>query len=244
MDDKNSERMILKGGLFSTRTFIIKEYKSIDILNEVNRRFAPFCHGTSPFSADRIEREGLTLRGRKRSSVWEEGLTSKKDRIYFASIPEGLEGCISAVKQSCSWESNRPLKNGIVYVMEEIPDKYADYLTYDEDVLNEYKKPRDFKRTSKRAVIKSLEAIGTFAIKHNIERKYLNRFNIKDFFYYAQDYNDHYAELGTWNNFVEKWILEREGKEALEWAIKNEPELWELEKNVPFPKDQKRITDF
>lgn len=239
-----SDKLILKGGKVFSKTYLFKE-DGKKILSEVNDRFSPFCHATDPSSARRIDEHGLKIRGMKRPSTWEGELVSKSDRVYFASISEGVGGCIQALDQACvqaSMPMIHSLKHGVFYVLEKIPEEYADFLTYDEDIFQ--RKPPHFRRTSRRAVLDSLETIGSFGIKHDIDRELLIKLTPREFFYYAQAHNDWLADFEDWNAFVESYITEREGKSYIEWFRINEPELWELEKGIPFPKDQKRISEF
>lgn len=216
-------------------------FPSNDLLTTINRHFAPFCHGTEPALVDEIEENGLKPRGETGYSQWEEsGMESHPDRVYFASVRDGIGSCIEAIQQACQFSSANPLLEGIIYFLEEIPKEYEDFLTYDEDLIQIRGVDRD-----KATPLRSLREMGTIAIEHRVEPKYLKKFHFKDFFYYVKKNGWAFHGFEDWNHFVTDFYIETYEDGDVEWFKENLPEIFEepkSKKNTEEPNVENHIS--
>jgi hypothetical protein len=192
-------------------------------LEEINS-FAPFCHGTNEFGEDQIDAKGL--RPRKfaceevRPSEYEEaGCPSKEDRVYLASVQQGGQ-CLGAMVNAYENEGMvdlDALNLGVFYVLEEIPREYLNDLTIDEDCR--------LLEKGCNTPLRSLELVGSLGIRRSIPREKLRKLNTREFFKLMKEHN--VPDLpDTWEKFVEEYIRERSGEEAVKWTWEHFPKVF------------------
>jgi ABC-type dipeptide/oligopeptide/nickel transport system ATPase component len=108
------------------------------------------------------------------------------DRIYFASARDGGYHSINALSHAFGDDMKKVRENGVVYILEEMPEELAPFLVIDEDCLEEAKtrneeiKEREWKWHCNNAKT-SLDLIGSFGIKHAVPRKILVKMSVNDF---------------------------------------------------------------
>ena len=90
---------------------------------------APFCHGTSSYSADQIQKDGLKPRLLTKVSQWEEsGLASMPDRSYIGTA-EGITKCFSGMLNA-----NYDIPDGSIFFFDTRLLHYQP--VFDEDCMN------------------------------------------------------------------------------------------------------------
>jgi hypothetical protein len=124
-------------------------------LREVNRQYAPFCHGTGWHESKSIDKHGLKP---QEYQQWEDfEIETYPNKIYFASLKTHVGSCISAMDNATTGHWS----DGVFYVLEEIPDQYAGLLAVDEDANT---MPYWKKKGKVYNALGSLDRIGSFAI--------------------------------------------------------------------------------
>jgi hypothetical protein len=176
-----------------------KRKKSTLDIHAINQLYAPFCHGTSSYNAEDIDREGLKprkWRRERRESMYEGELESKEDRVYLASVSKRFGACVDAMESAYSEEvMETAWLDGVFYVLEAIPAVYRDKLTIDEDCKGLGKSLDKECKTA----IDSLELIGSLGVKRLIPRANLIKMTPKEFYQYARQF---FKELPEWREFI------------------------------------------
>ncbi len=160
--------------------------------------FAPFCHATSSYHAEVIDREGLKprkWRHERRESIYEGEMQSKEDRVYFASVERKYGACFDALETAYNELPYQAWSDGVFYILEEIPAEYRDKLTIDEDCKG---MARVLDKECKTA-LDSLDIIGTLGIKRQIPRAKLKKMTPKAFYHLIRRFH---PALPEWNIFV------------------------------------------
>ena len=80
-----------------------------------------------------------------------------------------------------------------------------------------------------------METIGTMALQKKINRDSLKKYLPREFFYYSKrilrkralkgDYPDHIPD--TWNEFIEKEIIQKNGESGFRWYKKHFSKVFE-----------------
>lgn len=164
------------------------------MIERINERYAPFCHGTGDSGAEAIEEGGLRPRG-GRESVWGE-LPSGRDRVYLASARDYPGMCAASMEAACRREGLEPWSEcGAFFILDEIPEGLGPRLDIDEDCLqvDEWcRTPED-----------SLETVGTLSVRGGVRRGLLRRLSPEQFFSSARRHKPSFPEGLSW----EEWKL-------------------------------------
>jgi hypothetical protein len=144
--------------------------------------FAPFCHGTDRWSAERIDVEGLkSAMEAGRTSIHVGTSRSKEDRIYIGTTKthRGCEKCVEGAMMATKKAMRSRGVEGnyrdhvVIYVLKEIPPGVTPIA--DEDVYIGTDRKETF------SPVQSLRYVHSFALQGVIPPEYLQKMSLDEF---------------------------------------------------------------